>query len=716
MAKKDLTDEELLSLIEDEEGQAYGVNDSALSDSRRQALNYYNGEPFGNEIDGRSQVVSRDVLDVVESALPQLLKVFVSGDQVVKFEPKGREDEKAAEQETDYVNHVVMEKNNGFETFYTWFKDALISKNGYVKVWYEQEDEIETELYNGLTDTQLQMLVQADNISVIEHTAYTDEQAYQAMVQQFEQVQQKFLQDQVMYRQAMMAGQNVPPPQEPQPLPPPPMLHDVKIEVSNKYDRIKICNVAPEDIMVSVDCREVSVQKARFVQHRAKMTRPEIEAQGWKLPENVEYTTDSAQWEEENARNLYNEDENEEPEILVRDTYYMIDGKRKRYVIAGNSILHQADAECVPIAVLTPHIMPHRHVGMSYADLCMDLQLIKSTLFRGQLDNMYLSNNGRYAISDRVNLEDMLTSRPGGVVRVKGDINGALMPLQHAPFPPTSFTMVEYIDSVKEKRTGITAYNQGLDSNALNKTATGVNQIMQASQQRIELVARTFAETGVKELFMLVHKYVRQYYTKPDVVRLRNEWAEVDPRNWKTRHDMSIAVGLGTGNKDAQLRHLGMLFQMQMTTLQAGMPIVTPPNLYETLRQIAINAGFKDPEQFVTDPKMIPPKPPQENPAIQVEKMKLQADQQKFQAQAQLDQQKFQAEAVIEQQKAQAQMQQEQMRSQNDVIIEREKINAQMELERWKAQLEAETKLKIAAMEAEIKAQAQMQQIMPGIV
>jgi hypothetical protein len=266
------------------------------------------------------------------------------------------------------------------------------------------------------------------------------------------------------------------------------------------------------------------------------------------------------------------------------------------------------------------------------------------------------------------------------------------MPLQTPAFPPTSFTLVEYLDSAKEKRTGVTAYNQGLDANSLNKTATGVNQIMQAAQQRIELVARTFANTGVKDLFILVHRLLRTYYTRPEIIRLRDQWVNVDPREWKERKDLSITVGLGTGNKDAQLMHLQAILQQQMNALQFGLPVVTPQNVYETMRQIAINAGFKQPELFVTDPQKIPPQPPQENPAITVKKMELQADQQKFQAQAQLDQQKMEAD-----------LQQEQLRSQNDVAIEQHKINQQMELERYKAQLEAETTLAKARMDVEAK-------------
>ena len=230
-----MTDLEIVQKIEGEEARAYGLNDAQLSKERSEALDYYLGEKFGNEVEGRSQVVSYDVQDTIESALPQLLKIFVSGDQVVKFDAKGPEDQEAADQETDYVNHIVMEKNPGYRIFYEWFKDALMQKNGYVKVWFEEKDKEETELYQGLSDASLMMLLQDESIEVLEHTTYPSVQGEYAMAQ-------------------------------------PEMLHDVKIEKKYTKGCIRIETVAPESIMVSTDTRGLSLQESRFVQHRAEMS------------------------------------------------------------------------------------------------------------------------------------------------------------------------------------------------------------------------------------------------------------------------------------------------------------------------------------------------------------------------------------------------------------------------------------------------------------
>ena len=682
-----MTDEEILSKIDNEEQIAYGINDAQLSSERAEAINYYLGEKFGNEVEGRSQVVSYDVQDTIESALPQLLKPFVSGDEVVAFEPKGPEDQEAAEQETDYVNHIVMEKNNGFEIFYVWFKDALLSKNGYVKVYHEEYEEAEEEEYEGLTDAQLDMLASDDNVEILEHETYPDPSVTPMPI-----TPQMVTPPQVERDDGTISIE-----QESAQAFMQPMLHNVKIRVKEMTGEIKIKNVAPENIMVSVDCSGVDLNTARFVQHRELMSTSEV-AEIFDVDEDELNTIMAEQDEfeiESNARDIYSEQYDravDTTDILVRDTYLKVNGERHRYVLVGNRIIYK-DESCdnVPFACISPMLMPHRHIGRSYTDLTRDIQMIKSTLIRGQLDNMYLSNNGRYAISDRVNLDDMLTSRPGGIVRVQGEPGASIMPLQHAPFPPTSFSMVEYMDNMKERRTGITAYNQGLDSNSLNKTATGVQQIMSAAQQRLELVARTFAETGVKDLFMLVHRLIRKNVTKPDIVRIRNKWVNIDPREWKNRKDLSISVGLGAGNKDQQLMHINAILQLQEKALQVG--LTNPEKIYNALSKLTQNAGFKNPDEFWVNPANMPQGMQQKQPNPQDTLI---------QGQLAIEQAKAQGDMAIAQQKAQANLQQEQLRSENDVIIEREKIAAQAELERFKAQLKAETDLAIAQIKAQV--------------
>jgi hypothetical protein len=392
----------------------------------------------------------------------------------------------------------------------------------------------------------------------------------------------------------------------------------------------------------------------------------------------------------EDSRNLYDEDDfNDEAadpsmrEVWFRDVTIRIDangdGKAelKRYYIVGSTILAEYDAENVYYAAIGPIPMPHRHVGLSVADLVMDLQKLRSTLMRQYVDNLFLQNNGRFAVSDRVNLDDMLVSRPGGIVRVEGEPGSAIMPLVHPSNGGAAIQGLEYLDTHKENRTGVTKYNQGLDSNSLNKTAGGMSMIMQSAQQRMELIARIFAETGIKRAFLLAHELLKKHSDKALVMRLNNKYVEVDPRQWKTRTDMTVAVGLGTGNKDQQLQHLMTILQVQQQGIQAG--ITTPKHIYKAAKRLAENAGFKDGNEFFSDPSEQPPQEQKPDPEIQ----------------------KAQAEMQMQQQKMQGDMQMKQAQMQMDMALEREKMNQNLQLEREKMAMDMQLSREKAAMQKE---------------
>ena len=304
--------------------------------------------------------------------------------------------------------------------------------------------------------------------------------------------------------------------------------------------------------------------------------------------------------------------------------------------------------------------MPHKFYGFSIADIVMDLQLIKSTLWRNILDNIYHLNNGRFECLDgKVNMDDMLTSRPGGVVRVKE--MGAVRRLDAPDIGKAPYEMLNYIDSVRDSRTGITKFNQGLDANVLQQTtATAYMQQMQSSQARIELIARMFAETGIKTAFLMIYELLQKHSDKAKVVRLKNEWVEVDPSSWRHKTDFTVRVGLGNGNREQNMVHLQTLVQMQEKIVASGGMglLVTPKNIFNTLKEIGMNMGLKNIEEYLTDPEdgQIQQQQQGDDGKAQVEAMKVQVDMQKLQLEAQkLDMEKQKLE--FEGQKLQAEMQ-----------------------------------------------------------
>jgi hypothetical protein len=318
---------------------------------------------------------------------------------------------------------------------------------------------------------------------------------------------------------------------------------------------------------------------------------------------------------------------------------------------------------------------------------------------------MYLANNGRYmALDGMVNIDDLLTSRPGGIVRVK--TFDAVKPMQPPLLGAPAFNLLEYIDTIKENRTGVTRYNQGLDADSLNKTATGINQIMSAAQSRIELIARVFAETGVKDLFYAILENVQKHQDESKVIRLRNEWIPMDPREWTSKFDLTVNVGLGTGSKEAQMAALLKTIELQFAALQGGLPVVTPVNVYNAASKLLEAQNIKGNDLFFTHPEKMPPQPPQQDPAVVKAQMDAQVDQMKIQSKNQGDQMKLAHKAQSDQAKFQLDVQKEQAK----IEMERTKLQMEMQMERERLELEkAKMMLQIELEKAKAATQMQMQ-------
>ena len=607
-----MTESELKSILAAEIADSLAHLGGELSEQRRKALRYYLGEPLGDEQEGRSKVVSTDVADTIEWILPSLLKIFTAGDDVVRFEPTGPEDEEAAKQATEYVNWIFNRDNAGFLILYTLFKDALLQKNGIAKVWWEDSESAARETYTRKTLQELQLLLADPEVEPIAHREYPET--------------------------GVVIG--------PQGLPveAPVTLHDIVVKRRRNNGAVRIMTVPPEEFLISRRAR--AIDEAPFVAHRLRKTVSELIETGYdrdlvdRLP-GAEEDDPTGERRERFAR----EDDLDRGaadgpnramrEVWITECYVRCDwdgdgiAERRKVTVAGSGqeILDNEPWDGpLPFVSLTPIVMPHRFFGLSVADLVMDLQLIKSTILRQILDNLYLSNNGRYVISEHVNMDDLMTARPGGIVRLKQGAapgQGHILPLNTPLVATQAFPMLEYLDGVRENRTGVTRYMQGLDADSLNKTATGINQIMTAAQQRVELLARVFAETGVKDLFRKILELVNRRQSAPRIIRLRNRWVPMDPREWSTQMDVSIAVGLGTGNKDQMLVHLRNLLEIQVQAIrmQGGVdgPLVRLDNVYNTLAKLVENAGLKSADAYFTDPQTAAPPmpaPPQPDPAM----------------------------------------------------------------------------------------------------
>ena len=646
MAK--VSDTELRFIINNEINNALGFLGGELSSQRKKSLEYYLGEKLGTEIEGRSQVVSTDVSDTIETILPSLMRIFTASDHTAKCEPFKAEDVALAEQATNYINYVFNKDNPGFEILYTWFKDALLEKNGIVKIYWSDENKTSQETYKNLSDTEYQVLVNDDNIEIVEHEEYDDEKAQQ----QLDQVE----------KLAEMHGQEINLPK--------PKLHDVIIKRMSSKGKIKIENVPPEEFLIERTAK--SIDDANFVAHRTVKTRSELIEMGYdpeivaQLPATqiVLYNNERLTRFKDVDEYPYDQTPDESTEsVELYECYVKVDydgdgvAELRKVTVAGDAAYEMLDNEPVdhiPFCSLTPIPMPHRFYGRSVSELVQDVQLVKSTVMRQLLDNMYLTNNNRVAIMDgMVNLDDLLTSRPGGVVRTKQPPNQVMMPMQSQTISQQAFPLLEYLDTVRETRTGITRYTQGLDADALNKTATGVNTLMNQTQMRLELIARIFAETGVKDLFKKIFELSVKYQDKERIVRLNNQYVPVHPTEWKDRYNVTITVGIGSGSKDQQLVLLNQILerQLQAFQLQGGReyPMVAVKNIYNTLSKMIENAGLKNVENYFVNPdvgqRMVkPPPPPPVTPIEKIEFTRIDSENKRKQAELELRIKELQAD------------------------------------------------------------------------
>lgn len=649
----------LLKAIDAGRANSYGTDEgSELGRKRAQALEAFFGLNTDPAPEGRSQVVDRSVYETISTLLPSLVRIFAgSSDDVCKFMPVGKDDEQAAEQTTAVVKHVVCEMNGWEQIVSDWIFDASTCCNGYAMAYWDAGGETEQETYEGQSSDQVAMLEQAEDVKIVQHTARVDEKATAEVMQAYRQN---------AYRQMMQGSQpGMPLPQPPEPV----TIHDVVIE---RVEEGKVCIdvLPPEHCYVSDKTPDWTLTKCPYFEVRQQKTIAQLRAMGLDVADDISDDEDE-EAEEDLARNRFGEDSRDgEGKGVMREVWARMiwvradagDGKdRLYYVIAvGRTILFAEPCNRIHVSSMTPQPLPHRHIGMSVAETVIDLQNIKTAVKRGGLDNLYLANNGRHAISSKVNLADFLDARPGGIVRMLDDsmpAEGHIMPLVH----PMAFEQIigslEYFDQERQNRSGVMRGAAGLEANAMNRAAVGTTMAMQShSAMRTEHIARMIAP-AVEHLFSIVHELVAKHRNKPMTLKLRGEWVTVDPQAWATKRDVRISVGVGAGNKEAMMGQLQGVLGAQV---QVGLPLglVTRENIQATNVEILKLAGFSNPEKFWPDPRQLPRQQPQPSP----EQVKAQADAQKTQFQAQQDQQRFQAEQALERERMQYQAQLDQQR------------------------------------------------------
>ena len=737
-----LNDEEVLAAVNAELLSARSLRDGRIGRERRLAYEYYFGEPFGNEEAGQSKIVSQLVMEVIDSLMPDVMKVFCGSDKAVEFVARKAEDVELAEQATEVCNYVFFTQNQGFLLLYESIKDAFLQKTGVWKYWWDEDKKVTEEQYQGITEGQLLQVAQDPEVEIAQANSYPAPMMVQPP------------------GQAMGAGA-MPGPQGPQtmgngsaPIPPtgaspaggvtPPMLYDVVLKRTKNAGHICIESVPPDEILTSERARSIDPQKLDFIAHETHKSLSQLVEMGYPLDVVMELPAADSETplsEAETARQTRNDltftgmDNSTAADPMARivrytEAYMLLDAdgdgisELRKICKVDHTILHNEVTERVPLAIITPKIMPHEFHGISVADDCMDLQLLKSTLWRQEANKLYQANFPRYAVVESMasanTYADLLSPAVGKPIRMKAA--GAVTPLS-MPYSGDSLQMLEMIEQEIEGRTPVSRQYQGLQGDEINKTATSAHITSNRATARVELICRTFAETGIKDLFRGVLWLLGKYQQEQMIVRLNDKYAPIDPRAWKTEYDMTVNVGLGTGSKAEQMALLASIEQAQekiaMSPLMGVM--ITPKNLYNLQSKKAIVAGFKDPNVFWTaPPDNWQPPPPPPHPQVQVAQIKAQADQQaeqqKMQYQSQLDQMQahqkqtieitqMQADAQVEHMKAAMQQQTETLRNQLEAQREELRTRYELQLEAFKSSAEQQTQIILG----HIKASAQIE-------
>lgn len=660
--------------------------DQDLSPQRAKATDYYLGKPFGNEQYGRSQVVLTEVRDAVDGSLPSLLRVFFGPDHAVEYAPKGAEDVPHAKQATDYARYVFEQDNPGVLIALATLKDGLIRKVGAVK-WGSEKVPPRAFKISNVTPEQLQALEVDPEVTITK-------------------VEREEGKDLVTLHGTRTADEK----------------------------RVWIEAMPPEELIFGSE--ERSISGAIFVGHRSEKTRSQLIAMGYseevldehggtdgRLDDNDENVARKGAVVEDAAVSGEHAEAGEANDLITYVEGYVrldVDGDGEaelRRVCTIGPAFHIVNgdgegepADYIRMAAWTPNPEPHTIAGLSMADSTMDMQLIKSSLFRSALDSLALSIYNRTAYQEGlVNVEDVLNTEIGAPIRTRSRPADVLQTIGHTWIGKEALGALEYCDAVVEKRIGRDQGSMGLDADALqSSTKSAVGAAVQASQERVELLARLYAEMLLKPLFKGILRELVTEQPRKKMVRLRNEWVEVDPSVWDVDMDVVVRVALGSTLKEEKLAVLSAFAQKQelaLSTLGPSNPIFTLGQYAHTLKTALELSGYKDTQNFINNIPVDyqpPPSPPQPSPEMllaQIEEKKIQLETQKAQVAA--EQKERELELKVQEVAMKAEFQRQEL--EQKMMLERMKIESDMQLKLKELELKYQTEVSTAAIEGEVE-------------
>lgn len=649
--------------------------DTELSPERARATQYYKGELFGNEEDGRSQVVMTEVRDGIGAILPSMLEVFFGSERQVEYIPRSAKQVEMAAQATDYVQYLLTEASRGFMETHSVLKDGLLKKIGFFKWVWDESDEHKAYLFKNVTQTQLEAFHDDENVKVNRVTKTGTVPAGMAPPAEMGTPLPANAPPPAAAPAAPPVGMpsNTPqgagppagpgaslgaPTQPPAPIgtlgaAPVPTGDDaapgfesvftVELTLNRKEGRGRIFAVPPEELVFSREAR--TLEDATCVAHITRKSRSELREMGVTEEELEEHSGDDislkdnpeeiARRENDNAFGNTNagaetdvEAGEENDKVLYSEAYVKVDydgdgiAELRKVCTLGIAYHVISNEPCArrPFAMWCPDPEPHALVGGSWADRLMDIQKWKSMLMRSVNDSLSLSLFPRMGyIEGQVNPTDLLNNEVGAQIRMRAP--NALQPIIQPFVGKEAMPIMAYIDEIVTHRTGRSDGATGLDADALQSTdKNAVQASLAASQMQIKLLCRIFAEQCLKPLYKLILQEVIERQPRKQIIRLRGKWVDVDPASWNADMDVTVNVGLGNGWKDTKIATLMQVAAEQkdiLTQFGPSNPMVTIAQYRNTLCEImALNGIKNDTNYFLeVDPHWQPPAPPAPPPS-----------------------------------------------------------------------------------------------------
>ena len=588
-----MTDSELVALLDAAQHDAARYS-GEFSELNTKYLAAYLGDKTGEftAIANESSVVSTDIADVVEADMPSLVRIFLGSGDVVTFQPNTENEREVteAEEKTKYVNWIIRNQPGSFKIIHDWMKDAEIQKNGVVKYFIEEQKEVEEVEYENVDAEEIQEIIESLKGSKVDKV------------------------------KVEVSEQNEDGLNNPEEL----ATFDIKFRVTTETQKVCIINIPPESFLITRNAR--SVEDAEMVGDVVRKTRGELLSEGFDKELITQLSTvdqegsqhsniDSVRNRDQGGSNYDTSINNWASEFVeIADLYVKVDfdgdgiAERRHVMISGNKVLVNEYFNHVPYASLSAILMPHKAIGRSRAEITYPYQLQKTALQRGINNNIYMVNNPRNVVHPDVDLDDMLTVRTNGIVRLEDDTKilpqQAVFPLQIPYIGQQALQVIQYVDTTRAQATGSLLANQGLDADKLNKeTATRFNGVSDASDAKIELIARNYGETGFRKLYEGIAWLVSRYQNTATEFRVLGKQLTVDPKGWKYKHHVQSNVGLGAGDNEKSLETLQGIYAIQKQLIMEGSTLADEADVYNTLSRIVEGAGFPRVDEFFNDPE-----------------------------------------------------------------------------------------------------------------